>query len=756
MRKVLSAILATVMLLSVFSVFAAAQEFLCDDTYEIGNIDRSEDGSVNAIDVYCIRSYITGYEVNADLNAADINGDGKVDTVDVYLLRCILVSQYDISDFDNGKQIYTLQIGGTDISEFDISLPDYTSDETNGMYTAETLQKYILEATGSRLRIVRGASVSEHSIIIHEVDRWSELGLELENENYKYTVKNGNLELYGTYRGNMYAAFEIIEKYLGYRFFDGNYTFLYKTRFVNIPDGTDVFFKPYLRFRHTGQNVGALDTYYLPSRMNGTRSDPATSDPKHGTFYGHQFCNAHSFGLYWRMATGTRPADNDPSYPTAADRYNRQYETGFQQNELDWQPCASDESTYDLLFKGMLDTIARMESWEGFAWYYDFKNSDGSMTEYVRSRQASMSFSLCDNEKYCTCRPCSRFANGVTNKDGVVLKPAEGFSGLYINLANKASVDLQEYYPGLRVHSILYNHAIPATVKPDKNLIVYYCGQGCNNHVLGSDECGTCMGQLKKENNVITNASLRAWGQLCQETGAELWFWYYGVTYHYYLVGLPCIFNLYYDYQFLYSIGCRGINYEGGGRNYNFETLKAYLSTRLQWDPTMTYDEFIGHMKEYLYMYYGDGYEEIYEFIEMENTAGDECGTCFISNFDRPGDMYSYAYIAEHYEYMRSLLTTALEKADRADRQSRIKTLICCFDFLGLSSAYDEMYTNGNAESRALYEERYTAFYNYLKDNNMTIFSDPVTYTIPAKCDFTVNPMTQFYHNGSRRDGVTP
>ena len=46
--------------------------------------------------------------------------------------------------------------------------------------------------------------------------------------------------------------------------------------------------------------------------------------------------------------------------------------------------------------------------------------------------------------------------------------------------------------------------------------------------------------------------------------------------------------------------------------------------------------------------------------------------------------------------------------------------------------------------------------YNYLKDNNMTIFSDPVTYTIPAKCDFTVNPMTQFYDNGSRRDGVTP
>ena len=91
MRKVLSAILATVMLLSVLSVFAAAQELLCDDTYEIGNIDRSEDGSVNAIDVYCIRSYITGYEVNADLNAADINGDGNLDATDLAELKKILL-----------------------------------------------------------------------------------------------------------------------------------------------------------------------------------------------------------------------------------------------------------------------------------------------------------------------------------------------------------------------------------------------------------------------------------------------------------------------------------------------------------------------------------------------------------------------------------------------------------------------------------------------------------------------------------------
>ena len=760
MKKILSALLAVLMLAGALTVGMSAQEFLNDDTYKLGNADGSADNKINGQDLYMMCSYLAGgtYAIdNLDRNAADLNADGKINATDIYYLKRIAVGSLSASDLENGFQVYRFAIGGTDISEFDISLPDYTSEETNGVLTAEILRDYIKQATGVELPIVRSASTREHSIVIHEVDRWSELGERLQNENYMYKVADGKLELYGTYRGNMYAAYEIIEDYLGFRFFDGTYTYLYKSRYVDIPDGTDVFFEPYLKFRHTGQNVGALDTYYLPSRMNGTRSDPATSDLRHGTFYGHQFCNAHSYGLYWRMATGTRPADDDPNYPTEASRYNQQYESGYQQDELSWQPCATRDDIYNTLFSGLIDTVKRMESWEGFAWYYDFKDENGEPTDYVKSGQASMSFSLCDNEHYCPCRYCNLKANGkLDKKTGEWVTPPEGYSGVYVDLANRAARDIQEYYPGIRIHTILYNHDIPATVRPDKNLIVYYCGQGCNNHVLGSDECGTCLGQLGKENNVFTNKSLKAWGDMCRETGAEMWYWYYGVTYHYYLVGLPCVFNLYYDYQYLYNVGVRGINYEGGGRNYNFGTLKAYLSTRLQWNPTMTYDEYIGYMKEYLYMYYGDGYEEIYEFIEMENTAGDECGTCFISNFDRPGDMYSYEYIAEHYEYMRELLVSALEKADRPERIKRIETLICCFDFLGLSSSYDDMYVNGDAESRALYEERYTDFYNYIVDNNMAIFSDPVTYTVPKTCDFTVNPMTQFYEHGSRRPDVTP
>ena len=61
---------------------------------------------------------------------------------------------------------------------------------------------------------------------------------------------------------------------------------------------------------------------------------------------------------------------------------------------------------------------------------------------------------------------------------------------------------------------------------------------------------------------------------------------------------------------------------------------------------------------------------------------------------------------------MRELLTTALDKAEREEQKDRIRVMIICFDFLGLSSSYDRMYTNGDAASRALYEQRYTDMYN--------------------------------------------
>jgi len=218
-----------------------------------------------------------------------------------------------------------------------------------------------------------------------------------------------------------------------------------------------------------------------------------------------------------------------------------------------------------------------------------------------------MSFSILDNQFYCTCRNCSKISRN------------EGYSGLYLQLYNKAVEDVQKYYPGLRLYGIVYAKDFPKTIKPHDKLVILYCGLSCDNHIIGMEECYEKGGQLNGMKNDSDIEALTFWGNLCKETGAELWFWTYPVTYHYYLIGCPNIPNLYYNTKYLIdNCNVNGIYYEGGGRDYNFENLKAYVYARLLWDSSMTYDEYVEHIKEYLYMYYGDGYEELYRYIEMQ------------------------------------------------------------------------------------------------------------------------------------------
>ena len=427
MKKIISALLAVLMLAGALSVAAGAQTFVNDETYVVGNVDTSSDKEVNALDVYAIRSYLVGESVNIDRQAADMDANDKIDAVDVYNLRCLLVGLKTGSDFDNGKQVYKFTIGGVDISEFKIYVPENAVWNDNVQYAAELFQKYTRISCGVEPEIVKGAPAGGHSVIFNRVDPHREMGLELGAEGYRYDVTDGNLNVYGTYRGNMYAVYEILEDFLGLRFYDNEYTFQYKTRIVDIPEGTNQFVIPKMKFRFCGQNVTENpENYYMPARQNGTQVS-GYWDVRYGLQYGPQFVNAHSYGYYWRMATGTMPADDGTM--TLAERYKAKYDSGEQKKETDvapmpgkaWQPCTSNDSVYDTLFSGMLDTMRMIESW-GHA-CYAFTTT---VKQLVEDGQKTMSFSLCDNEQYCKCRLCGRKANGVIDRGRSGRSPQRG------------------------------------------------------------------------------------------------------------------------------------------------------------------------------------------------------------------------------------------------------------------------------------------------------------------------------------------
>lgn len=732
-KKRITALLLTVfmvlsMAVTAFSAydFSLNQTFINDETFILGDVNN--DKAVNALDSYYLRASIAGkYESEISSEATDFDADSICTPVDSYSLRLCLSGYKSAKDYENGNQLYKLSIGGNDISQYSIVLNEGITDDNNSYVAYLLLNKYIKKLVGVDLPLSYGVSETEKAIYLNEIDLFSDRGQALGVEGFCYEVKDGDLYIEGTLRGTMYAVYEIIEKYLGVRFFSNDATFVYKQRTANIKEGTKEEIIPHITFRvarQTTSKSGALH-YYLANKLNGDYLS-SYDEKRFGTLTGPIYSNAHSFNEYWRMGTGTYPENTEGM--TEVQLLEAKFNSGTAPDPYSWQPCATSEETYYTLFNGMLE-CNRM----GMLW---------GNTPFIEEGVTLFSFSILDNQNYCTCRPCVKISRN------------EGFSGLYLQLYNRACVDVQAHYPGIRLFGIVYAKDFPKTIKPDENLVILYCGIGCNNHILGMEDCYEKGGQLNNMNNYGDIYALNFWGDLCAETGAELWFWVYPVTYHYYLTGCPNIPNLYYDTKYLMDeCNVTGIFYEGGGRTYNFETLKAYVSIKLMSDPDMTYEEYTALVKEYLYMNYGDGYEELYEYIMMQTEAGDESKTCFINNFDRPGDMYSYEYLAENYEYMRDLLETAYAKADRAEQKSKIETLLVCCDFMGLSSVHTDWYINGN--NKELYCERYDWMYNYISDHNMDIFSSN-TYLLPPSIDYEINPMIQFYEDGSRRAGIYP
>ena len=83
---------------------------------------------------------------------------------------------------------------------------------------------------------------------------------------------------------------------------------------------------------------------------------------------------------------------------------------------------------------------------------------------------------------------------------------------------NRAVVDIQNYYPGIRLYGIVYAKDFPKTIKPHDNLVILYCGISCENHILGQEECFEKGGQLHKYVDIAIDCHV-PYGDACLSVG---------------------------------------------------------------------------------------------------------------------------------------------------------------------------------------------------------------------------------------------
>ena len=689
MKKILSLLILTVMIASMIPFAAPANA-----AYGYLPGDANDDSAISISDVLAVRKYIAGIFSEKDISfvAADVTKDNSVSISDVLLLRKHLVGISDLEGNNvSGKyKVDEIKLGGKNISRFTIAYPRTLEDETicltSAEYAATELQKYVKDACGYKLNIAYTDEVTEGYKIEYNFDDTDEFGL----EGFALEATDSDFVIHcGSRRAAVYATYTFLEDIVGWRFLTDSVLYLYPSELINVPSGYYDEEIPTAEYRAIGANDPGI--YYAPLKINASEggASAASKDDayKIGGAVGTTYLHAHSFVYY--MAG-----------------FENRYDSRLNSVAGGTQPCMTSEETYDKI----IDFMYKCIEWR----------TEGGQVPGFHYTQVSCSAN--DNGNYCTCTECKN----AYMLDGSV-------AGALIRLCNRVAEKFCADYPMLDIYTAAYAgaHVPPKKTSPDPRINICFCSVGCNNHSLrNQDECAAAGGnpRLKtqkgydgpnvNQSNVEWMDYIKGWLELTD----NVWYWYYTDNWAYYVSSAPNLYNFWDDIKYLTELGVKGFYLEGDADriNYSFEALRKYLMTKIMWNPEMSEEEYVNLMDEFLQIYYGEGWQNLKQYLEEVEIASDGIG-CWTNNYDYPWDEYDEVYFRDNYDRFYDLFKAAYNAAETAAQKYRIEQCSLHMNFLGLSATYNKDYVNGDSASKAKYEERYRDLWTYYHDHPETL-----------------------------------
>ncbi len=711
MKKLLSIILTAVMV-----VFAAAALVPVGAGATHGYLlgDANDDGDVTSKDVLLTRRYIAGLEDVRDIDAvaADVNIDDDVTSKDVLVMRRFIAGLDDLegNNEDGEYKVDVISVGDRNITRYTVVAPEGTDPCVNN--AADVLIDRIRRACGYKMNKSTDESAVDGCKIVFRHDNDDEYGVG--SDGFKIKVEeNGDVDIWcgpvDHQRGALYASYHILEEFVGYRFLIAetvnndpssrsdthteDITYLYKSEKAVIPAGYDEEIVPKITYRAISQ-VGRTNENFSPLHINDIG---AAGHAEYGWRVGTLYIHAHSYA--YQMAGPDRAYDHE--WIDAQGLHNT-------------QPCLTSEVTYEKIIEFNSWLVEDRKTWGAIV------NGERVGNDVLGKTYTQVSCSPNDNTSFCTCSNCK----AVYELEGSI-------SGTVFRLANRVDEYMNSLYPGIETYTIAYWDARrpPKFTRPRDTICVCYCIGGCNNHPYDHTElCAENGGnprlyQVNWDGTKTTSSNVDdidyylKWTELTN----NIQIWYYSCLYTYYLTPAQNIFNIYNDIKYLASTGTTGVYFEGSGSaRYCFEYLRGYLATKMMWNPYMSEEEYNDLINEFLWIFYGEGWREIRQYLEMANYAADLQG-CWTNNYDRPWEIYNEDYFEENYKEMASLFDTAYEKAGDSDQRRRVLQCRMQCDFLGLSATYERDWTNGDEAARAEFKDRYLHLYNYIVDNDVYV-----------------------------------
>lgn len=655
MKKLICTLLAVFTLISAVSLPVGAFISEAEFTDLLG--DANSDGKVDARDSLEVMRIIAGFDGEISSVCADINGDGDVTASDTFLMKVHFAGLSDTLYGDSEAAVKRLMLGGYNAKDFVITYGDGESE--NVTFAASELQKYLKSALGYELPIEKN-SAAKHCFVLSTDE---ELGV----EGIDISVSDGNVYLTGgVLRGCMYAVYDFLERYVGWVFINAENEYINENQTVNVADGSHYRHIPELfdrdsqtwSYQYRSDNSAFVEAALKLKISSWKNRGILEKSEKYGYSVGY-VGSAHMMSTY------------APSF--VPDNYSY----------TNW----ADKELYAECLENVLAKIKTVLD-RGY-------NCD-------RLTVAPM-----DNDLYCNCRTCVRNNN-----------LSGGLMGSQLRFINKLAADVGAVYPNVHIMTTAYWLArVPPKddLVPAENVDILYCWGGCTNHLYDGSQCYE-EGNWMWYTNIKEHQYFEKWRSI---TRGKMYCWIYATSYAGFLAEPSMLDHMREDLEYIVNTGvdavyCEG--YYGTSDTYKdgncFDLLTMYMFIRLQWDPHMTQEAYQSYIDEFLKFYYGDGWQYIRRYIEMNEEASDAVNACAANNCDLMFAQMSIDYFREHAEEMFALADNAVSLAKTESEIDHTEHLAASIYWLCLSATSEDL--NGTDQQKAKYAERYEKLYNWV------------------------------------------
>ena len=437
-------------------------------------------------------------------------------------------------------------------------------------YAAEELSMFLYKATKTAFIVGFDDSDPDESgceIILGKTKREPEGFISravLKNDGFTIKSHGENIFISGkNERGTLYGVYSFLEEYAGIKFIAYDYTHIPQNDMIVIPEKIDSTQIPPFEYREVfyREIIGNPD-FSARRKCNGAH---VKLSDKHG----RGFVYAGFVHTFDSIVPPDKYFDTHPEYFSLIDGKRTRNRS---------QLCLTNPEVLEIA-KAYAKNILE-------------KNPNVNI------------ISISQNDWYnpCQCEDCHKIDEEEQSHAGTLLR--------FVNaIADYVKAD----YPDVIIDTLAYQYtrACPKITKPRENVAIRLCTiECCFSHSLKHCNKTGALEDFGRKHNIIDDFD--EWAKISN----RLYVWDYVTDFCHYLLPHPNLHILKDNIEFFIEHNVAGLFEQGCGDTINsdFGALRAYVLSKLMWDPSLDLDVLID---EFLQYYYGKAGNIIWSYINL-------------------------------------------------------------------------------------------------------------------------------------------